>query len=256
MSPEQKALLTAAFEALGPERVTRGLQATGHSWIDCFLTIATYGEPGAFVRALKNRSRRTGANDVASSVIGVPLGVVDELVGLWDNEERRFLAAHEPLVIVDAREPSAFAARHAPGARLIAYEQAAGRVLKALEKGEHMVSCATPARWATSWGGSLWRTAPRPWLALQFESPSRLAHDLVERLQGVAVPVVAVRGDALPIGAVAEQTELLGEVLASGAPADLRENPLVHLCPTLDLGHRSLPEVATRASALSVRALS
>ncbi len=88
MSPEQKALLTAAFEALGPERVTRGLKATGRSWMDCFLAIATYGEPGAFVREVKNRRRRTDANDFASSLIGVPLGVVDEVVGLWDHEER------------------------------------------------------------------------------------------------------------------------------------------------------------------------
>src|SRR5438445_7329340 len=75
------------------------------------------------------------------------------------------------------------------------------------------------------------------WLAWKVECPSSVAHDLVERLQGGAVPVVAVRGDALPIGAVAKQTELLGEVLASGALPDLRENPLVHLCPSPDLGH-------------------
>ena len=30
MSPEQKTLLTTALEALGPERVTRGLEATGY----------------------------------------------------------------------------------------------------------------------------------------------------------------------------------------------------------------------------------
>lgn len=35
MNPQQKALLTAAFEALGPERVTRGLQVSRHSWNDC-----------------------------------------------------------------------------------------------------------------------------------------------------------------------------------------------------------------------------
>ena len=51
MRPEQKTFLTTAFEALGPARVTRGLEATGHSWNDCFLAIARYGEPGAFVHA-------------------------------------------------------------------------------------------------------------------------------------------------------------------------------------------------------------
>ena len=45
MNPIQKSLLTTAFEALGPERVTRGLTATGHSWRDCFLSLAMYGEP-------------------------------------------------------------------------------------------------------------------------------------------------------------------------------------------------------------------
>ncbi len=49
------------------------------------------------------------------------------------------LAAHEALVIVDVREPSEFAARHIPGARLIPSEQAAGRVLKELNKGDHIV---------------------------------------------------------------------------------------------------------------------
>ena len=94
MNPKEKALLTTAFEALGPERVTRGLEATGHSWIDCFLAIATYGEPGAFVRELKNR-RRTDANGFVSNLIGVPLAVVYEVPGLWDHDERwfRLLAA-------------------------------------------------------------------------------------------------------------------------------------------------------------------
>ena len=40
MNPQQKALLTAAWEALGPERVTRGLQVSRHSWNDCFLALA------------------------------------------------------------------------------------------------------------------------------------------------------------------------------------------------------------------------
>ena len=94
MRPEQKTFLTTALEALGPARVTRGLEATGHSWNDCFLAIATYGEPGAFVHELKNR-RRTDANAFASNLIDVPLGVVYEVAGLWDHDEPwfRLLAA-------------------------------------------------------------------------------------------------------------------------------------------------------------------
>ncbi len=58
MNPQQKALLTAAWEALGPERVTRGLQASGHTWNDCFLALATYGEPGVLARELERHCRR------------------------------------------------------------------------------------------------------------------------------------------------------------------------------------------------------
>ncbi len=50
MNPQQKALLTVAFEALGPDRVTRGLQTSGHTWSDCFLALATCGEPGVLAR--------------------------------------------------------------------------------------------------------------------------------------------------------------------------------------------------------------
>src|SRR5690348_1501801 len=47
------------------------------------------------------------------------------------------------------------------------------------------------------------------------------------------------------MGALAEQTELLGEVLASGALPDLHENPLVHLCPTPDFAHGFLAGVTS-----------
>jgi hypothetical protein len=58
MSPQHKALLTAAFNALGPERVARGLTATGHSWRDCFLAIAMSGEPDALARDLDQHWRK------------------------------------------------------------------------------------------------------------------------------------------------------------------------------------------------------
>ena len=41
-----KSAVTAVFEALGPERVARGLlDAEGHTWEDCFLARA-YGAAG------------------------------------------------------------------------------------------------------------------------------------------------------------------------------------------------------------------
>lgn len=89
MRPEQKTLLTTAFEALGPERVTRGLKATGHSWNDCFLAIATYGEPDALVREMEKPRRK---QHFVGALIDVPVQVVKEVVRLWDDEEESFRA--------------------------------------------------------------------------------------------------------------------------------------------------------------------
>ena len=87
MHPVQKALLTAAFEALGPERVTRGLQASGHTWNDCFLALATYGEPGALTRELQRRWRK---DHFVGTLLGVRVQVVNEVVGAWDHDEGGF----------------------------------------------------------------------------------------------------------------------------------------------------------------------
>ena len=89
MRSEQKALLTTAFEALGLERVTRGLEATGHSWIDCFLAVAISGEPGALTRQLEKRWRKEQA---ISTLLGVPAQVVSEVVKTWDHDEETFRA--------------------------------------------------------------------------------------------------------------------------------------------------------------------
>ncbi len=89
MNPQQKALLTAAFEALGPERVTRGLKATGHSWSGCFLALAISGEPDAVAREME---QARGKKHVVGAVIGVPVEVVNEVVRLWDHDEQSFRA--------------------------------------------------------------------------------------------------------------------------------------------------------------------
>jgi rhodanese-related sulfurtransferase len=54
-------------------------------------------------------------------------------------ELQQQLPAHDSLVIVDVREPAEFAARHIPGARLIPYEGAPGRVLQELQRQDHVV---------------------------------------------------------------------------------------------------------------------
>jgi hypothetical protein len=89
MNPEEKVLLTTAFEALGPERVTRGLKATGHRWNDCFLAIATYGEPDALAREMEKSRRK---KHVVGALIGVPVQVVNEVVHVWDHDEGAFRA--------------------------------------------------------------------------------------------------------------------------------------------------------------------
>ncbi len=89
MNPHQKALLTAGFEALGPQRVTRGLAATGNTWNDCFLAIALYGEPGALAHQLEKQWRR---EYFVGTLLGVRVQVVNEVVRAWDNDERTFRA--------------------------------------------------------------------------------------------------------------------------------------------------------------------
>ncbi len=89
MRPEQKPLLTTALEALGPERVTRGLAAAGHTWNDCFLAIALYGEPAALARQLEKRWRR---EYFVGTLLGVRVEVVNEVVRAWDHDEAAFRA--------------------------------------------------------------------------------------------------------------------------------------------------------------------
>ncbi len=87
MNPQQKALVTAAFEALGSERVLRGLRATGHSWNDCFLAFATYSEPDALAQQL---STHWGREHFVGTVLGVRVQVVNEVVRAWDHDEGAF----------------------------------------------------------------------------------------------------------------------------------------------------------------------
>src|SRR2546428_12299331 len=87
MIAARKALLTTAFEALGPERVTRGLTTTGHNWSDCFLAIATDGEAHLMRQALKTnllrrelkKNGRTDVEHFVSSLIDASVEAVPEM---------------------------------------------------------------------------------------------------------------------------------------------------------------------------------
>src|SRR5437899_12865033 len=101
MNPEEKVLFTTAFEALGPERVTRGLKATGHRWNDCFLAIATYGEPDALARAMEKSRRK---KHVVGALIGVSAQVANQTVRLSYHDEQGI-----PALVADCLERSAAA---------------------------------------------------------------------------------------------------------------------------------------------------
>jgi len=89
MSADEKGLLTAAFEALGPERVTRGLEASGHSWDDCFLALAISGEPDVLAQELGTRWRK---ERIISARLGVRVEVLNAVVRTWDHHEGTFRA--------------------------------------------------------------------------------------------------------------------------------------------------------------------
>lgn len=86
MSPAQKERLTAAFEALGPERVARGVTATGHDWSDCFVAVAIYDGPEARWRAVRKYGW-TSHERLFGLVIGTSPDVIGELVRVWDRSE-------------------------------------------------------------------------------------------------------------------------------------------------------------------------
>src|SRR5438094_9596737 len=88
-------MLTAVFQALGPERVERGLAAVGHTWWDCFLALALHDAPGMFARDLQKRWRK---EYYVGTLIGVSLQMVQAVVRAWAQDETAFraLAAEWP----------------------------------------------------------------------------------------------------------------------------------------------------------------
>ncbi len=67
----------------------RGLAATGHTWNDCFLAIALYGELAALARQLEKRWRR---EYFVGTLLSVRVQVVNEVVRAWDHDEGTFRA--------------------------------------------------------------------------------------------------------------------------------------------------------------------
>jgi len=93
-----KSAVTAVFEALGPERVARGLlDADGHTWEDCFLARA-YGAAGELVRAVRRDPSRRVPNLLglalaaadAAKLIGVQWTAVAAVVHAFDHHTTAF----------------------------------------------------------------------------------------------------------------------------------------------------------------------
>ncbi len=69
--------------------MTRGLQARGHIWNDCFLALATYGKPGVLARELDKHWRR---EHYVGTLLGIRVQVVNEVARAWDHDEGAFRA--------------------------------------------------------------------------------------------------------------------------------------------------------------------
>ncbi len=93
-----KAAVTAVFEALGPDRVARGLaNAEGHTWEDCFLARA-YGAVGELERAMRLDPSRSVANLLglslaaadAARLLGVEWTAVAAVLDAFDDHRTEF----------------------------------------------------------------------------------------------------------------------------------------------------------------------
>ncbi len=93
-----KVAVTEVFEALGPERVARGLaNADGHTWEDCFLARA-YGAAGELARAMRRDPSRRVANLLglalaaadAAKLLGVQWTAVAAVVDAFDHHPTEF----------------------------------------------------------------------------------------------------------------------------------------------------------------------
>jgi len=81
----EKARLTVAFETLGPERVARGLRASGLAWDECFLVRAVEGDLEGFAPALRRHCSRQRLGCLEPEL-------QQHLVRLWNRDEAGFRA--------------------------------------------------------------------------------------------------------------------------------------------------------------------
>ena len=82
-----RAFLMRVFQTLGPSRVRRGLQATGHGWDSCFLAWACGELPN---EALPMPTRTLLAGPFLGAWLGIAPGWVYDAACLWDRDEAEF----------------------------------------------------------------------------------------------------------------------------------------------------------------------
>jgi hypothetical protein len=91
-----KVAITQVFEALGPERVARGLAgARRHTWTDCFVALA-YGARGELERAVADATRglarllKPPKAGLVAKLLDVPPGALIALVDAFDHNTAEF----------------------------------------------------------------------------------------------------------------------------------------------------------------------
>ena len=87
MRQTNRKFLMRVFDVLGPERVQRGLEATGHEWGTSFIARAG-GDLAETSIPVPTQTMKAGP--LYGAVLGIAPGWVYEVTYLWDRDEAGF----------------------------------------------------------------------------------------------------------------------------------------------------------------------
>jgi hypothetical protein len=92
MRRAKQEFLTRVFETLGPAKVRRGLEATGHAWDTGFVSRACGNLP---TEALPIPTKTLHAGPFFAAWLAIAPGWVYAVADLWDRDEGGFRATAE-----------------------------------------------------------------------------------------------------------------------------------------------------------------